>query len=147
MYESQISNKNRLILGLLSDIGWILFFTAIVLYMTSGADGLGTVAVSAFFLLTLLSAVIVLIGIVALIVQRVKKLSRRISRRQLITGYGFTVFGALAGCVFSLCSVVIDLIFQYETGICFAAQCLMCAGALLCFVFSLPILRSFKKES
>ena len=70
MYESKISDKRWLILGLLSDIGWIMLFAGIVMYMANGADGLGTVAISALFLVTLLSAVFVLFGVIALITRR-----------------------------------------------------------------------------
>lgn len=146
IYESKISGKKRLTLGLISDIGWLMYFAGMALYMLNGADGLGTVILSATFLLNWMCILVMLVGIIALISQRVRKLNRRIKKSQLVTGFGFVIYGALGGFLFSAASAVIDLLLRYETGMCFAAQCVMAAGALVCFVFGLPIMRSFRPE-
>ena len=146
MYESKISDKRWLILGLLSDIGWIMLFAGIVMYMANGADGLGTVAISALFLVTLLSAVFVLFGVIALITQRMRKIDRVLTKRQLVISFGFVVFGALTAAAASMGSVFVDALWHYETGVCFIAQCLMYAGGLICFAFGYPIFKSFKKR-
>lgn len=147
MYESNISDKKWLTLGLVSDVGWIAYFAGLALYMTSGADGLGTVIISVLFLLNCLCGLAVLVGIVALILQRVRKLSRRLKRSQLVIGFGLVVYGALGGFWVSGAAVVIDILSRYETGLCFAAQCVMAAGAFICFAFGLPIMRSFRPET
>lgn len=146
MYESKISDKRWLILGLLSDIGWIMLFSGIVMYMVNGADGLGTVAISALFLITLLSAVFVLIGVIALITQRIRKIDRVLTKRQLVISFGFVVFGALTAAAASMGSVFVDALWHYETGVCFIARCLMYAGGLICFAFGYPIFKSFKRQ-
>ena len=135
-----------MVLALLSDIGRILLFAGIVLYMANGADGLGTIVISALFLITLLSAVFVLIGVIALITQRIRKIGRELTKRQLTVGFGFAVFGALIAAAAATGSVFVDVFWHYETGICFVSQCMMAAGGLICFIFGYPIFRSFKKQ-
>lgn len=146
MYESNISDKKWLTLGLVSDVGWLMYFAGLALYMLNGADGLGTVIISALFLLNGLCVLAVLVGIIELILQRVRKLSRRLKRSQLVIGFGLVVYGALGGFLFTGASVVIDILFGYEIGMCLAGQCLMAAGAFICFAFGLPIMRSFRPE-
>ena len=145
-YTSTISDKKWLTLGLLSDLGWIAYFVGFALYMINGADGLGTVVLSITFLLNCLAVLAVMIGIIAVISQRIRKLRRTINRSDLISGFGFTIYGALAGFLITGVSAVIDVLMKYETGMCFAAQIIMAVGALVCFAFGLPIMRSFKPE-
>ena len=145
-YTSNISDKKWLTLGLLSDVGWIAYFVGFALYMLSGADGLGTLVLSVTFLLNCLCVLAVAVGIIEIISQRIRRLSRTIGKGDLIFGFGFAVFGALAGFLLTGASAVIDVLLQYETGMCFAAQIIMAVGALVCFAFVLPIMRSFKPE-
>ena len=145
-YTSTISDKKWLTLGLLSDLGWIAYFVGFALYMINGADGLGTVVLSITFLLNCLAVLAVMIGIIAVISQRIRKLSRTISKRDLLFGFGFVIYGALAGFLLTGVSAVIDVLLQYETGMCLASQIMMAVGALVCFAFGLPIMRSFKPE-
>ncbi|MBQ3265082.1 MAG: hypothetical protein IJH07_04830 [Ruminococcus sp.] len=146
MYDSKLSDGRLKLYAALSAAGAAALLIGIVLYMTNGADGLGTIVLSTTFLLTLLSSLFVLIGVIVLISQRVRKLNRMLSKRQLVTGFGFAVFGALIAGICTLIAVSVDVILHYETGICFAAQCVMCAGGWLCFAFGLPIWKSFKKQ-
>ena len=145
-YTSTISDKKWLTLGLLSDLGWIAYFVGFALYLINGADGLGTVVLSVTFLLNCLCVLAVAVGIIEIISQRIRRLSRTISKRDLLFGFGFVIYGALAGFLLTGVSAVIDVLLQYETGMCFAAQIIMAVGALVCFAFGLPIMRSFKPE-
>lgn len=147
MVETKLSDGKWLALGLISDVGWLLYFAGFTLYLLSGADGLGTVILSAAFLLNAAAALSVLTGIVELISQRIRKLDRRLKKSQVIMGFGCCVCGGLAGGLVSLFSAAVDLLFHYETGMCFAAQCMMAVGGLLCFGFGLPIWRSFRPET
>ena len=145
-YTSTISDKKWLTLGLLSDLGWIAYFVGFALYLINGADGLGTVILSVTFLLNCLAVLAVMIGIIGIISQRIRKLSRTISKRDLLFGFGFVIYGALAGFLLTGVSAVIDVLLQYETGMCFAAQIIMAVGALVCFAFGRPIFKSFKPQ-
>ena len=145
-YTSTISDKKWLTLGLLSDLGWIAYFVGFALYLINGADGLGTVVLSVTFLLNCLCVLAVAVGIIEIISQRIRRLSRTIGKGDLIFGFGFVIYGALAGFLLTGVSAVIDVLLQYETGMCFAAQIIMAVGALACFAFGLPIMRSFKPE-
>ena len=145
-YTTKLPDKQWLMLGLISDLGWIAYFAGFALYMISGAEGLETVILSALFLLGGLCVLTVLVGIIELISQRVRQLDRRLKRIQLVTGFGFVIYGSLAGFLLSTAAVFTDIIGGYETGMCFTAQIIMAAGALICFAFGLPIMRSFKPD-
>ena len=116
----------------------------LVLYLMNGADGLGTVAISAAFLPTVTAAAFLLIGAVCLLIQRIRKSGREKSKKQLVTGCGFLAYAAMTAAVCTSVSVILDAVFGYETVMCFIAQCVMCIGGWLCFLFFLPILRSYK---
>ena len=143
-YETHLSKGKRLTLGLLSDAGWIAYFTGLALYMINGADGLETVVLSALFLFNCLAVVAVAIGLIALMIQRIRKSGRRMTRGQRIAGFGLVTGGSLAGFLLCMAAIVIDLLFGHETGVCFVSQIIMASGALLCFAFGLPIMQSFR---
>ena len=62
MYISDLENKKRLFFSLLASCGLILFLASLSVYMINGAEGLDSVVISACFLLTALSAIVILIG-------------------------------------------------------------------------------------
>ena len=146
-YTSNISDIKWLTLGLLSDVGWIAYFVGFALYMLSGADGLGTLVLSVTFLLNCLCVLAVAVGIIEIISQRIRRLKRTIGKGDLVCGFGFVVFGSLAGFLLTGVSAVIDILLKYETGMCFVSQIIMAVGALVCFAFGLPIMRSFRKDN
>ena len=78
--------------------------------------------------------------------QRMRKIDRVLTKRQLVISFGFVVFGSLTAAAASMGSVFVDVLWHYETGVCFIAQCLMYAGGLICFAFGYPIFKSFKKR-
>ena len=145
-YTSAISDKKRMMLGSVAMFGWLASIGGLIFYMVSGAEGLGTVVLSVIFLFNCLSVLFVLIGLIEIISQRIRKRTRTISKGNLIFGFRFAVFGSLAGFVCSGAAVLIDFIWLYEGGACFAAQCVMADASLVGFAFGLPILRSFKLE-
>ena len=146
MYECRLPEKKRRLFTVLSDIGRMILFAGVLLYMACGADGLGTVIISATFLLTLLACAFALVGMIVMIFRRLKRIDCIVTKKQLVCGFGFTVYGALAAGVFSLVSVIADLALHCESGIFLMTQCVMCAGGWLCFAFGLPILKACKKQ-
>ena len=60
MYISDLENKKRLFFSLLASCGLILFLASLSVYMINGAEGLDSVVISACFLLTALSAIVIL---------------------------------------------------------------------------------------
>ena len=137
--KTDISQNKQKAFVLLSDVGGLLFLFSLAVYMFSGAEGLATVAISAFFLLTLLSAAMVLIGFIRLLFQKSKAKDR-------LPTNGLLVFGASAGGLLSLASVITDCVVHYESGVCFAAWIAMCVGCVTCVVFGLPAIKTGPKS-
>lgn len=141
-----MTEKKQFTCTVISLIGAVILLLGIVLYMVSGANGLGTVIISVTFLLTLFSTLLMLIGIAVLIAQKVRKISRPLTKKQLVCGFGFKVFGALAAGVAALVAVIADLWLHCEAGIFLSCQMVMCVGGLVCFAFGLPLFKLRQKS-
>ena len=139
MYISDLENKKRLFFSLLASCGLMLFLASLSVYMINGAEGLDSVVISACFLLTALSAIVILIGAGVSASQKLRGITRKLGKRELITGLGFLTYGSLAGAIFTLPAAAIQL-WQGFSPILYG---LMCLGCTVSFVFELRVLKSF----
>lgn len=114
------SNQKRRLLTAGMFVGCAAVPVGLAVYMLGGADGLGSVAVSVCFLLTAAAALVILTGGVSSVVRPKKPFGIRLM-----------MFGALAAGISTFAAVVFDLLFGYEGGMCFGAQCVMCVGSWL----------------
>jgi hypothetical protein len=112
MYKSEISNAK-----------WLVY--AILLLM-----------------LDLLSAVLMLRGILELIGERVEKLDRVLSGKQLARGFGALTLGGTLGTICSLLAVAIACCNGLNSAYYFLV---LSAGGLLCGLFSGLILKEYRK--
>ena len=122
--------SRQLRLALLSRLGGLLFLLSLAFYMLCGADGLGTVVISALFLLTVPAAVSVAAGFLLPVIRK----GQAAVNRPL-------VFGALAGGVTSLAAAVTGGLLRYESGLFLAAWIAMCAGCVICVMFGWRAMR------
>lgn len=118
LYESKISRKRWGVYGLFGDLGWLIYFIGTGRLLKSG--------VTALAVLTLLPAVLMLVGIVELLCERAAKLGAVLPKRRLYRGFGALTLGGICGTV---CAVVVLLSGQTRLGL-----WLLCGG-VLCAVF------------
>lgn len=96
------------------------------------------------FVLTFISALVNIAGSIILFSSKAKRFDVNKKRTRFLSGLRIVVFSALAGFVFTLCSVVTDVIFNYEVITCFIAQCLMCLGCAICAFCGFPLMKKYK---
>jgi len=131
MYESNITNKQWYVYDILGNIGWITYIVCLILSFSKIDNN------KLINILLIIPAVFMLIGIIELITERIKKLDRILPLYRLLLGFGALTLGGLLGFIISLIFVVIDYHLLYL---------LMMLGGLFCFVFAYLLFIKYKKQ-
>jgi hypothetical protein len=142
MYKSEISRAKWIAYDLLADVGWLSFFVALLMCFIKTPEILESGSVVTLLITDILGALLMLSGIIELMSEHRKKLSRILSKKQLAYGFGaLTVGGALG----TLCSVIALAV--AVRNIMFGAAYLIAlsVGGLLCGLFSGLILKEYRK--
>ena len=134
MYETKIKTALWWAYDSPGNIGWILYFIG---YGKFTAKGGFTVHLSAGLLLAV-PALLMLIGIIELVSERIHKLDRKLPAVRFWRGFGVLTFGGLLAAVLSAVTL--------QSNISTANGILMLIGGTLCFVFAGLIAVSFKKQ-
>ena len=133
MYETKIKTALWWAYDIPGNIGWILYFIGFGKFIAK--DGFA-LHLTAGILLTI-PALLMLVGIVELISERIHKLDRKLPAMRFWRGFGALTFGGLLGTVLSVVTL--------KSNISTANGILMLVGGVLCFVFAGLIAVSFKK--
>jgi hypothetical protein len=142
MYKSEISNAKWMVYDIFGNIGWISFLVALSLCFLKLPEIFEDQMIVMLLMMDMLSAVLMLCGILELIGERVEKLGRVLSGKQLARGFGALTFGGVFGVLFSLLAFVIAL----GNGLHGAGYLLILSGGgLLCGAFSGLILKEYRK--
>ena len=94
LYKTDISNALWWALDLPGNAGWILY---LVFYCLCLSHGMG-----AYALVALIPAIIMIVGVVELVRERILKLDRVLPGKSLYLGFGALTLGGLAGLPISL---------------------------------------------
>lgn len=143
MYELKITDKQWWCYDIVGNLGWIMYFIGLALCFLYGTDILrGNRYFASFMLCGLICAVVISIGIIELINERIHRLSRLLPKKRVYRGFGAIAVGSLGGTVISLTAL---FCFRTTTsGLCFYLG-LMSVGAILCSIFTSLILKGFVK--
>ena len=134
MYETNIKTALWWAYDIPGNIGWILYFIGFWKFIAK--DGFST-HLPAGILLTI-PALLMLIGVVELVSERIHKLDRILPAVRFWRGFGALTFAGLFGAVLSAVTL--------HSNISTANGILMLIGGALCFVFAGLIAASFKKK-
>ena len=115
------------------NIGWILYFIGFGKFIAKG----GFAVHLSVGLLLAVPALLMLVGIVELVSERIHKLDRKLPAVRFWRGFGALTFGGLLGAMLSAVTL--------QSNISTANGILMLIGGTLCFVFAGLIAVSFKK--
>ena len=129
-YTTKISDRKWWAYDIPGNIGWILYIIMTIISISKHPKLFVTI-------LAAFPAVFMLIGVVELIRERVKKLDRVLSKWNLIFGFGTLTLGGLLGFLFSLAGAI-----HHFSG----CHILAAVGGLLCFVFAGLLLKGYKKN-
>lgn len=147
MYKLSITDKQWWCYDILGNIGWIVYYTGLVLCLLRNPTYMQNKGV--FILITfggLISAALIFIGLVELISERVKGLSRLLSQARLYRGFGAITFGSFTGIISSAVALVLILITEVNINTSILYPGIMSGGAVLCFIFVWLIFRGFVKQ-
>ncbi|MBR1822455.1 MAG: hypothetical protein IJ769_12665 [Clostridia bacterium] len=130
LYESKISVKRWMAYDLAGNAGWIIYFVCLGLLLKQGVNVLSVVAVA--------PAILMLIGIVELISERIRKLDWVLPKARLYRGFGALALGGVMGMLLSAGGLL-----WHGAGL---LVWLMLAGSALCAVFAWLLFREYKPK-
>lgn len=95
-YKSEISVKRWIIYDIFGNVGWIMYFICTGLLLKSDLN-----------LTALIPAILMLIGIIELISERIVKLDYVLPKKRLYRGFGALALGGVSGTIISGISFVV----------------------------------------
>ncbi len=130
LYETKITAARWWAYDLPGNAGWIIWLICTWKCLAQG--------ITVFSALALLSAILMIIGIVEIVSERIAKLDRILPRKRVLRGFGSLTPGGIAGI-----PVAVTGIIQKANG------CLplwMLAGAVLCGLFAGLLYKGYRKK-
>ena len=126
LYETKISDARWWLYDIPGNIGWIIYYVCYVRLVLQGFN-LFTVASS-------VPAVLMLIGIIELISERIVKIARLLPKKRLFRGFGSLTLGGVFGVVVTVIGLATD-----------SCGWWMLLGSILCAVFAGLLYKGYKK--
>lgn len=126
LYESKISVKRWIVYDIFGNVGWIVYVVCAVRLLQAG--------VALVSVLGALPAVLMLVGIVELISERIARLDYVLPKTRLIRGFGMLTLGGICGTVFAAIALCTN---------CTALAGWMLGGGVLCAVFGGLLFREY----
>ena len=129
MYETKISDARWIAYDIPGNIGWIVYIVTVIIALINKPD--------IFSYCAIIPSVLILIGIVELIRERIAKLDRILPKARLYRGFGALTAGSALGVIFSAVMVIKDGSVNHI---------IMLSGAVICFIFGGLLFIGYKKQ-
>lgn len=129
LYETKISIARWIAYDIPGNIGWILYLIYMINTLKSGT--------SLYSLLSVFPMILMLVGIIELISERIAKLDRILPKKRLLRGFGALTLGGATGVLISLFGIILYKVFS---------SLIMLAGSMLCAIFAGLIFAGFRKQ-
>ncbi|MBR1812110.1 MAG: hypothetical protein IJ766_10780 [Clostridia bacterium] len=143
VYESDISDARWIAYDLPGNVGWILYFVGVILVFVKRPVFMESQIMLPLMVVASIPALLMAVGIVELISERIKKLDRILPRVRLLRGFGALTLGGVTGTVIAIimliCAAAIgtgELLYVW----------LMLTGGILCGVFAGLLFRRYKRK-
>ena len=131
LYETKIPTLRWWAYDLPGNAGWIIWLICTWKCLAQG--------ISVFSILSLIPAVMMIVGIIEIISERIAKLDRILPRKRLLQGFGALTAGGILGIPVSVLGIILNL-----NG---SLPLWMLAGAALCAVFAGLIYKGFRRKT
>lgn len=131
LYETKISTAQWWACDLPGNAGWIIWLICTWKCLAQG--------ITVLSVLSMLPAILMIIGIVEIISERIAKLDRILPRKRLLRGFGMLTIGGIFGIPVSALGIILK-----ANG---SLPLWMLAGALLCAVFAGLIYKGFRRKT
>ena len=143
MYQTNISAARWIVYDIFGNIGWISYYIVLGKCLAERPGFMDYGVLTAVVIASILPALLILIGIVELINERIHKLNYVLPKIRLYRGFGALTAGGLAGAVISLVGI------GYAISAGLAAEVtylyLLLAGSVLCAIFAGLLFKGYKK--
>ena len=131
LYETKIPTAQWWAYDFPGNAGWIIWLICTWKGLAQG--------ISAFSVLSLILAVLMIIGIAEIISERIAKLDRILPRKRLLRGFGMLTAGGILGIPVSVLGIILN-----SNG---SLPLWMLAGAAFCGVFAGLIYKGFRRRT
>ena len=126
LYETKISDARRWLYDIPGNAGWIIYFVCVVQLLRQGIDPYAIVSV--------LPAILMLIGIAEQISERIARLDRILPRKRLLRGFGALTLGGILGVIVSVIVLTAE-----------KCSLWLMIGAVLCAVFAGLLYKGYRR--
>lgn len=129
-YEMKLTDVQWWCYDVPGNIGWIIWIVCNVMSILNG--------IGPYSLLSLIPSVLMIIGVVELISERIAKLGRILPKKRVYRGFGSLTLGGITGIFISIIGIVLK-----ADG---TRSIWMLAGAVLCALFAWLCFAGYKKK-
>lgn len=141
LYKSGISTARWIACDLPGNAGWILYFVGLILLLVNSPEYMANAAMAVLGVISIIPALLMLVGIVELISERIHKLDWALPRIRLLRGFGALTLGGILGTAAAAAMLICvavgaagDLLYVW----------LMLAGGILCGLFAGLLFMQYK---
>ena len=145
MYETKITDARWIAYDIPGNVGWIMYIVVLVLSFVKQPAFMEVPLVLLCVVVAILPAIAMIVGIVELISERICKLDRVLTKKQLYRGFGAITWGGFGGMITSLTALFTSLRAGYALTEC-TYLILMAAGSALCFLFAGLLLKGYRTK-
>lgn len=141
LYKSNISTVRWIACDILGNIGWILYFVGLILLFVNSPDYMKDAVMSLLIVISIVPAILMLVGITELISERIHKLDWTLPRVRLLRGFGALTFGGILGT--AAAAVMLIFAAMISAGNLLYVW-LMLTGGILCGLFAGLLYKQYK---
>ena len=142
VYESDISNARWMVYDVLGNAGWIAYFWVLVLCFVKKPEFMEYWGMFGITELAVIPALLMFIGIVELISERILRLDLVLPRYRLVRGFGALTLGGFLGALIALCGIVYGILVT-ESNLTY--MFILFAGGVFCGVFAWLLYKRYKR--
>ncbi|MBR6029508.1 MAG: hypothetical protein IKP40_10510 [Clostridia bacterium] len=129
LYESKLSARRWIACDLPGNAGWIIWVVCLILLLKKG--------ITWYSVLAIIPAILMLIGVIELISERIRKLDWVLPKARLYRGFGSLTLGGILGIPIAAVGLI-----TFQDPLCWW----MLAGACLCALFAWLIFREYHPQ-
>ena len=141
MYKTDITPTRWIVYDIFGNVGWIAYYVVLVKCFAEKPEFMQYWGLAA--VLAIIPALLMLVGLVELISERIQKLDYILPKARVYRGFGALSLGGITGAAVALIGIVYALIVGAGEDICYLY--IMLAGGVLCAVFAGLCFKRYKK--
>lgn len=130
LYETKITTARWWVYDLPGNAGWIIWLISTWKCLAQG--------ITVYAGVSFLPAILMIIGIIEIVSERIAKLDRVLPKKRLLRGFGALALGGIAGIPVAIAGII-----QQTNG---SLPLRMLAGAVLCGLFAGLLFKGYRKR-